>query len=74
MERIYVMSSEIKSVGYDGDTGTLEVEFLDGSVHRYHNVPRIAHLALMTARAKGLHFNSYIRNKFPGGKIADGRE
>ena len=70
MDRIYVMSSEIKSVGYEENTGTLEVEFLDGSIHQYHNVPRIAHLALMTARAKGLHFNSYIRDKFPSDKIA----
>ena len=74
MERIYVMSSDIKSIGFEEASGTLEIEFLDGSILQYHNVPKIAHLALMTARAKALHFRSYIQGKFPETKIADARE
>ena len=74
MERFYVMSSDIKSIGFEEASGTLEIEFLDGSILQYHNVPKIAHLALMTARAKGLHFRSYIQGKFPETKIADARE
>ena len=74
MERIYVMSSDIKSIGFEEASGTLEIEFLDGSIHQYQNVPKIAHLALMTARANGLLFRSYIKGKFPETKIADARE
>ena len=51
MKRTYVMSTDIKSIGYDEPTRTLEIEFLDSRIHQYENVPKIAHLALMTAQA-----------------------
>ncbi|WP_354679920.1 KTSC domain-containing protein [Macrococcoides caseolyticum] len=38
MHRQYVSSSRIDSVGWENDT--LEVEFKDGAVYQYHNVPR----------------------------------
>ncbi len=71
MNRIYVMSSDIKSIGYDEGSCVLEIEFLDSSIHQYKNVPMIAHLALMTARAKGLHFRSYIQDNYPSTQITE---
>ena len=68
MKRNYVMSTDIKSIGYDEPTRTLEIEFLDSSIHQYENVPKIAHLALMTAQAKGLHYLTEIKNVYPGKK------
>ena len=65
MKRTYVMSTDIKSIGYDEPTHTLEIEFLDSSILQYQNVPKIAHLALMTAQAKGLHYLTEIKNVFP---------
>ena len=65
MKRNYVMSTDIKSIGYDEPTRTLEIEFLDSSIHQYENVPKIAHLALMTAQAKGLHYLTEIKNVYP---------
>ena len=65
MKRTYVMSTDIKSIGYDEPTHTLEIEFLDSRIHQYENVPKIAHLALMTAQAKGLHYLTEIKNVYP---------
>lgn len=65
MKRTYVMSTDIKSIGYDESSRLLEIEFLDSSIHQYQNVPKIAHLALMTAQAKGLHYLTEIKNVYP---------
>lgn len=65
MKRTYVMSTDIKSIGYDESVRLLEIEFLDSSIHQYQNVPKIAHLALMTAQAKGLHYLTEIKNVYP---------
>lgn len=65
MKRTYVMSTDIKSIGYDDSSRMLEIEFLDSSIHQYENVPKIAHLALMTAQAKGLHYLTEIKNIYP---------
>ena len=65
MKRTYVMSTDITSVGYDEPSRMLEIEFLDSSIHQYENVPKIAHLALMTAQAKGLHYLTEIKNSYP---------
>lgn len=71
MKRTYVMSTDIKSIGYDEPTRTLEIEFLNYSIHQYQNVPKIAHLALMTAQAKGLHYLTEIKNVYPSIKLSD---
>jgi hypothetical protein len=74
MKRTYVMSTDLKSVGYDETAQILEIEFLNSAIVQYKNVSKIAHLALMTAQAKGLHFNTYIKNEFASERIADGIE
>jgi len=40
MLRMSVSSSNISSVGYDPKTQTLEVEFHNGGVYQYFNVPQ----------------------------------
>lgn len=72
MQRTYVMSTDIKSVGYDEETRILEIEFFDASIYQYANVPKIAYTALLTAPYKGRHINANIRNQYPSVKIADG--
>lgn len=39
MNRTPVISSNVKSIGYDVQTKTLEVEFLTESVYQYSDVP-----------------------------------
>jgi len=65
MERQPVSSSNLVSVGYDPSSETLEVEFKNGSVYRYFNVPPIEHEQLMSAPSHGVYFNANIKNAYP---------
>jgi hypothetical protein len=65
MQRQPVTSSNLRSVGYDPDSRTLEIEFQTGRVWRYANVPPSVYSTLMAADSKGSYFNSCIRDAFP---------
>ena len=64
MEREDVASSNIESVGYDGDEQTLEVEFCSGSVYQYFEVPDDVYQALKNADSVGRHFGRNIKGVF----------
>lgn len=64
MERILVSSSNLNSVGYDEQSMTLEVEFKDGSLYQYFDVPVAAHQELLGAGSVGRYFAQNIRNSF----------
>jgi hypothetical protein len=55
-----VQSSNIKSIGHDGDK-TLSVEFKNGGVYHYHDVTPAQHAALVGADSVGGHFHSNIK-------------
>ena len=61
MERTRVQSSSISSVGYDRDSSTLEVEFLNGSVYQYFGVPESIFNGLMSAPSKGTFLNQFVK-------------
>ena len=65
MERNTVASSNVASIGYDEEAQTLEVEFLNGSVYQYYNVPNNMHDEIMRASSKGRFLNTYIKNAYP---------
>jgi len=62
MDRIPVVSSNLRSVGYIQEAGVLEIEFHSGSVYQYQNVPPTVYNDLMTARSKGSFHNAYVKN------------
>lgn len=64
-----VASTNLTSVGYDKETQTLEVEFLNGRVYQYYGVPADLHGQLMQAPSKGQFFNAYIRNYYPFSRV-----
>ena len=43
---------------------TLEVEFLDGRVYQYFDVPEFEYRNLMQAGSHGTYFNASIRNTY----------
>ena len=47
LERIPVQSSNLKSVGYDERSQTLEVEFLNGGIYQYTRLPKYVYEELM---------------------------
>ena len=58
--RIRVKSSNVHSIGYDNEKEILQVEFLNGSVYEYYEVPEIIFNEFMAATSKGKYGNRYI--------------
>jgi len=69
MLRNPVASSNIASIGYDPDSETLEVEFTNGSIYQYFNVPGGMNEQLMASASKGQFLNTYIRNAYPYSRV-----
>lgn len=61
MERQYVSSSNIASIGYDPVNMVLEVEFLSGAVYQYYDVPQMIYEGLMAADSHGRYLNAYVK-------------
>ena len=64
MERTPVTSTTLKSVGYDPQTQTLELEFDSGSVYQYDNVPPEVYQGLLEADSLGRYFNENIDKSY----------
>ena len=62
IERTAVRSSALRSVGYDEDSQTLEIEFTNGAVYQYFDVPAEVYRGLMAAESHGRYFNQTVRN------------
>jgi len=69
MVRQQVSSTSINAVGYDPQTSTLEIEFKNGRVYRYLNVPPEIYEAFMHSDSHGQYFNTNIRDTFQFDRI-----
>lgn len=70
MQRISVVSRDLKSIGYDEAANVLEIEFNSGSIYNYFSVPQQIYNELMEAPSKGKYFHAYIRPVFRYQKIS----
>lgn len=61
MDRKYVSSSNILSIGYDSSNLILEVEFKSGAVYQYYDVPQSIYDGLMSADSHGKYLDSYVK-------------
>ena len=57
-----MQSGALRSVGYDVDMRTLEIEFTSGVIYRYYDVPDHLHVGLMAAGSHGEFYASFVRN------------
>lgn len=64
MQRIQVNSSNIRSIGYDALSSTLEVEFTSGEVYQYFNVPEYLYQQFLKASSHGKFLNDNIRYNY----------
>jgi hypothetical protein len=62
MDYVSVSSSSIAALGYESETSTLGVRFLDGSEYHYFGVPEDIFVGLQSASSVGNYFNQYVRN------------
>lgn len=69
MERVPVSSSNLRSIGYDPESQTLEIEFNSGGTYQYFGVPATEYEALMAAGSHGTYFQANIRNRYPYQKL-----
>lgn len=59
MQMISVNSSNLSSVGYEN--GNLYIQFHNGGLYCYHNVPENIYLGLLSAGSKGKYHAAYIK-------------
>jgi hypothetical protein len=64
MDRNQVSSSNVSSVGYDPATQTLEVEFSNGNVYQYFDVPEPVYQQLIQAASLGAFLNGNIKGSY----------
>jgi hypothetical protein len=64
MTRQIVISTGLKSVGYDAVAHVLEVELQSGPISRYFDVPPSVYEALMAASSKTRYFDDNVRGKY----------
>jgi hypothetical protein len=64
MLRSPVNSTAIASVGYDQPRAILELEYIDGDVYRYFDVPKALYRALLDAASIGQFVNAEIKGVF----------
>ena len=69
MNPVRILSSPVTStllarVSYDASQLVLDLEFCDGALYRYLQVPPTVHDELLAADSKGTYFNRHIRNCF----------
>lgn len=69
MNRTPVSSSNIASIGYDPTTQTLEVEFHNGNIYQYFDVPQHVYDCLLTASSKGQYLNQNIKLVYRYAKV-----
>lgn len=59
-----VVSSALDTVGYSKRLRALEIEFHDGSIYRYLEVPAPIHRDLLAADSKATYYNRKVRGKY----------
>lgn len=69
MERAPVTSSNVVSIGYDESSETLEVEFTNGNVYQYYNVPNFLFERLIASDSKGKFINAEIKHAYSYSKM-----
>jgi hypothetical protein len=64
IERKFVKSHTIRSIGYDILTKTLSVEFRDKSVYSYFNVPQFIYERSLTKNSINTYLNKLVYKNY----------
>lgn len=68
-ERQRVNSSDLQSVGYDPNTGTLEIRFHSGGTYKYFGIPARVYSSLVGAASHGRYFHRCIKGAYRYSKV-----
>jgi len=69
MLRTSVVSSNIRSVGYDEIQRILEVEFTTRRIYEYYRVPPTVYSGLMASASHGKYFSRFIKKVYECSRI-----
>ncbi|WP_010578759.1 KTSC domain-containing protein [Leptospira alexanderi] len=69
MKRDSVSSSNIRSIGYDAESQTLEIEFLNGGIYQYFDVPNSIFDGLMGAPSHGEYLAANVKGTYRYSKV-----
>lgn len=61
MDYVSVSSSHVAAVGYESETSTLGVRFLDGSEYHYFGVPEDIFAGVQSAASVGTYLDQYVK-------------
>ncbi len=64
IRREAIASSALNAVGYSKSLHALEIEFRDGLIYRYLEVPATIYRELLSADSKARFYNRKIRGKY----------
>lgn len=68
-----VQSSLLANVRYQPGESILQLEFCDGAIYQYFDVPASIYNSLLAAESKGNYFNRHIRGHFSHALISRDR-
>lgn len=69
MERTSVSSSNVASVGHDESSRTLEVEFLNGAIYEYYDVPEYVCQELIAASSVGGYLAQRVKGVYSFSRV-----
>ncbi len=70
MERKYIESSMIRSIGFDPSSSTLEIEFNSGAIWQYYDFPESQWYKFENAESQGKYFLMEIKNQYVEARIS----
>jgi len=73
MLRVNLQSTSLNAATFQEQSAFLELEFRNGAIYRYSDVPAQVYRELLRAESKGRYFNQHVRNRFSYTKIDPAR-
>jgi hypothetical protein len=70
MKRIPVNSTNLASVGYSKAQKILEVEFIDGSVYQYIDVPQAIYESLLGSSSRGHYLHVHVKGIYKFSQVS----
>src|SRR2546423_14947671 len=64
-----VASKVISSIGYSKRLHVLEIEFVNGAIYRYSQVPPSVHRALLASESKARFYDVIIKGNYPSVRV-----
>ena len=62
---VSIKSVFLNKIAFTPTVGTLSIEFADGDVYDYDNVPKVIYDDLLSSVSPGVILNKHIKGKFP---------